>query len=72
MKKYYAEIDGGEGGGTTFKCESIEEAMTEAIEWARMGYWPDDGGFDIDIRVWAENADGEPFEQKTESIHIDY
>lgn len=63
MTKYFAEIDGGQGGDTTFKADTIKEAMVEAVEWAMDGDWPE-SGCDVLVRVWTDD------EELTETVHI--
>lgn len=66
MNNYQALIDGGEGGEETFEAESAEEALIEAIEWAREGDWGD-GGCDILVRVTNEADEDDTLD---ETVHI--
>lgn len=68
-RTYHAEIDGGQGGETTFEADSIESALSRTIEWAEGGDWPDTG-CKVRVRVWSEDEDGDIVEEERDTVEI--
>jgi hypothetical protein len=69
MPKYNVEIDNGEGGNTIINADTIGEAMVKAVGWVEGWDWPEEG-CTVDVKVWAEDEEGEVGEELEESVEI--
>jgi len=70
MKKYIATIDGGEGGDTVIGAASADEALVDAIDWAKDGDWPE-AGCKISVRVESEGDEDDWAEEDVEILSSD-
>lgn len=66
MNTYTGYIDGGEGGTDTFEADTANEALVDAIAWARDGDWGD-GGCNVTVSVI---NDDDPDDEAREEIYI--
>ena len=61
---WYVEIDAGSGGETTLLAPTLDDAWTDAIEWARGGEW-EPGIVHVRIEVVGD------YEDRGELVHFD-
>lgn len=79
MKTYMVELDNGESGECTLTAVSLQDAVTQALDWAADGDWSNaqeqtetkyGGCGDVKVRVWRESPEGEILEEQTERYTI--
>ena len=76
--KYTARIDGGEGGQITITADTAEQALVQAIDWAREGDYPTEGCH-VDVSVANDDDEGDvatdeieiPSEEEKKNAELD-
>lgn len=69
--RYYALLDGGEGGAGWFDAEDLDDAWNQAVEWTLDGAWGE-GGYVVTLYVRSDETDedGDPVEERDEPVEI--
>lgn len=66
---YEARIDHGAGGETEVEATSIDEALTQAIAWAREGDWPE-GGCEVLVGVSLLDSRGQEADERSSTVRV--